>query len=169
MVGLIGKNYLMDFLLQLDAKTTILGISAIVALFAVYRNSVISRRRATVDLVLHQKNDTELTRLNELINPLLVSNKITKYSDDEHKDSDERAAILEILNNYEFIAVGIREKAFDRALYKRMNYSIVVRDWECFQPFIIDFRKKHATKTAFQEFEWLANKFRKNKLKADSN
>jgi hypothetical protein len=159
----------MDFLLQLDAKTNILGISAIVALFAVYRNSVINRRRATVDLVLHQKNDTDLADANKIINPLLKSNNITKYSDDEYKDSDERAAILEILNNYEFIAVGIREKAFDLALYKRMKYSIVVRDWDCFKSFVYDLRQKKGSKTPFQEFEWLAKKFKKNKLKVDDD
>ncbi len=154
---------------MLDAKTTILGISAIVALFAVYRNSVISRRRATVDLVLHQRSDDKLKELDELINPILHKNQITKFCDDAHKDSKERAAILEILNNYEFIAVGVREKAFDFNLYKRMSYGTVVRDWDCFKSFVYDLRQKNDRKTLFQEFEWLAKKFKKNKLKADTD
>jgi hypothetical protein len=159
----------MDFLLQLDAKTTILGISAIVALFAVYRNTVISRRRATVDLVLHQKQDSGLAEANILVNPLIQNNNISDFCTESAKGSEERKAIFKILNNYEFVAVGVREKAFDLSLYKRMSHGTVVRDWDCFKSFVYDLRQKTERPTLFQEFEWLAKMFKKSRLKADSD
>lgn len=155
-----------EYLLALDSKTLILGISAITAIAAVHRNSIINRRRATVDLVLHQRSNQKLIEANNIVNPILSTNEITRYADDSKKDTPEREAILTILNNYEFICVGIKEKAFDINLYKRMSYGIVIRDWGCFKPFVYHLRQAHDRPTLFQEFEWLAIKFKKSKLKA---
>lgn len=159
----------MEILLLLDAKIIILGLSVLIASIAIHRNTIIAKRRATVDLVLQQRNDESLTKANELVNPILNSNDITKFADESNKDSPEREAILTILNNYEFISVGIRENAFDIKIFKRMNYGIVVRDWSCFKPFVVHLRERHDRPTLFQEFEWLATKFKKKKLKVDND
>lgn len=153
----------------MDLKTITLGISALVALYSIHRNTQVSRKRATVDLVLHQKNDQALSKANKLVNPLLKSNRITSFADDSQKDTAERAAILDILNNYEFIAVGMREGAFDLQVYIRMSYGTVTRDWKCFEPFVCHLREVHQRPTLFQEFEWLHSKFKQKKLRVDKS
>lgn len=153
--------------MEVDLKTVILGISAVVALYAVYRNTEISKKRATIDLVMHQKNDEKLQSANQVVNPILKTNRITRFADDEHKDSEERKSILIILNNYEFISTGMREGVFHFGVYKRMRYGEIKRDWECFEPFILDLRSKTKRATLFQEFEWLAKKLKKKPLRHD--
>ena len=93
--------------MEVDLKTVILGISAVVALYAVHRNTEISKKRATIDLVMHQKNDEKLQTANQVVNPILQSNGITRFADDEHKDSDERKSILIILNEMWIILYGL--------------------------------------------------------------
>jgi hypothetical protein len=159
---------LLTYLRQIDIDTYILLATALAALYSIHRNTVINRRRATVDLVLHQKNDTDLKAANELVNPLLNDQNITKYSNKEHMKSDEAKAIFTVLNNYEFIATGIKEKTFDLALYKRMKYGMVMRDWDEFRPFIYDVRNTRNRPTIYQEFEWLAKEFKKDPLKTNS-
>ncbi|TBR41784.1 DUF4760 domain-containing protein [Marinomonas agarivorans] len=115
---------LYSYLSQIDVKTCVLAASAISALYSIHRNTTINRRRATVDLVLHQKNDEDLKTSNQIVNPLIHSQNITKFAAKEHARSDETKAILMVLNNYEFIATGIREKAFDFNLYKLRFFAI---------------------------------------------
>lgn len=156
------------YLCQIDIDSYILLATAFAALYSIHRNTVINRRRATVDLVLHQKNDTDLKAANVLVNPLLHEQNITKYSNKEHVGSAETKAIFAVLNNYEFIATGIKEKTFDLALYKRMKFGMVMRDWEEFRPFIYDVRNTRSHPTLYQEFEWLAKQFKNKPLKPNS-
>ncbi|MCB5161537.1 DUF4760 domain-containing protein [Marinomonas algarum] len=160
---------LQTYLSQINVDTLILAVTTIAALYSVRRNTTINCRRATVDLVLHQKNDSDLKAANLVVNPLLRDENIsiTKYSDKTHIGSEERTAILFVLNNYEFIATGIREKAFDFNLFKRMRCGTVLRDWEEFQPFIYELRKINKHPTMYQEFEWLAKKLEDNPLKKE--
>lgn len=152
----------------MDAKTIVLTISAIIALIAVINHARTSRRQATIDLVIHQKNDEHLSEARDIVTRLNSDNELTTYAHSQNKGSDERNAILAVLNNYEFIATGMRESAFDLKLYKRMSYSIVVSDWRALKPFIYDLRRQVDRDTIFQEFEWLAGKFCKEQLKADN-
>lgn len=152
----------------MDAKTIILGISAVIALAAVRYNFTINRKKATVDLMLEQKRNPSLGKARMAVLNLNSKCSLTQYADNQYKGTEERDAILLVINNYEFIATGIREGAFDRNLYKRMNYSTVMHDWKALKPFVYEMRKIHDISTIFQEFEWLADKFRKRKLKADS-
>ncbi|WP_111637444.1 DUF4760 domain-containing protein [Marinomonas shanghaiensis] len=158
---------LQTYLSQIDVDTCILAATALAALYSIRRNTVINRRRATVDLVLHQKNDNDLKAANDIVNPLLRAKSITKYSDQEYKNSDQRKAILTVLNNYEFIATGIKEEAFDFRLYKRMRYNMVVRDWVEFEPFVIEMRKTVQHPTLYQEFESLVKRLKKSPLKSN--
>lgn len=152
-------------MLDLDLiKIILLALSALAAIYAIHRNTLISRRRATVDLILHQRSDEELKAANNIINPLFTDNSIMKYSSADEKESDERKAILTVLNNHEFIASGIRERAFDFKLYRRMKHGTVLRDWREFRAFIIQMRKDNKHQTLYQGFEWLAEKFKSKPL-----
>lgn len=74
-----------------------------------------------------------------------------------------------ILNDYEFVASSMRDKAFNICLYKRMRYSVVVSDWEALKAFVHEKRQEVSRPTLFQEFEWMAKKFKKKPLKQDND
>lgn len=152
----------------MDANSYILTASVAAAILSILRNQVINRRRATVDLVLHQRSDLDLKAANSVVNPLLHANDITRFAAEDQKESGETKAILDVLNNYEFVASGIKEKAFDFKLYKRMRYQMVIRDWEKFKAFVYHLRSSRNHPTLFQDFEWLATKFKDKPLKKNN-
>ena len=82
-------------------------------------------------------------------------------------DSKEYRAIILVLNAYEFAATGVREGAFDEMTFKRLRCGIVLRDWNALCGFVLEFRRKKAIPTIFQEFEWLARRWQANPLKED--
>ena len=145
----------------------ILALSAIAAFVTIWRNQVIARKRATIDLVLAQKADETLKQNKSVLSKLYHENKdcLAQYAAGKHKDSDEAKAILGVLNNYEFISSGIHENAFCERTYKRMVYGIVMQDFDALKGFIQEVRRSRKHNTLFQEFEWLGRKWKKRPLK----
>jgi hypothetical protein len=88
---------------------------------------------------------------------------LTKYLDS--MESNEGRAIRLVLNNHEFICLGIRKKAFDEKLYKFMECSNFLKIWEAAAEIIQEIRVRENKYTYFQEFEWLAKKWKKQPLK----
>ena len=140
-------------------------LSAIGAVAVIYYNNLAARKRATIDLVMHQKSDNRFMEARKKIK-LLMGNEnecCAKYFKDHN--SDEYKAILEVLNSYEFVASGIRETAFDESIYKRMQYSIVTSDWDSLHGFVAEIRNKNNAQTLYKEFEWLAMRWKDKPLK----
>ena len=143
-------------------------ISAVVAVFAILYNSRIARRRATIDLVMHQRQNNDLVQAKKKVLKLHEGNaQFFKYALLENAGTEENDCILEVLNAHEFVAAGIREGAFDELTYKRMQWSVLVRDWTAFETYVIEFRKSRARPTLYQEFELLAERWKKRPLKID--
>lgn len=121
-----------------------------------------AKSRATVDIVLHERGDDTFKNARKLYAKLRESKiSLTTYAcgnGDEHQD--EKSAILQILNNYEFLAAGIRCGAFDEDIYKRMKRSLLVRDWDALSAFVHELRVKQQHPALFVEMEWLANRWR---------
>lgn len=80
-------------------------------------------------------------------------------------DCPERVAILKVLNNAEFLAVGVRLKAFDGDVYKEMHCSTVIRLWDSSCGFIYELRNKTGTRTLFHDFERLAENWKTSPIK----
>ena len=72
------------------------------------------------------------------------------------------------LNTYEFIACGIKMSAFSEKIYKRLRCTRVIKDWEAFEGFVIEFRKQKKSETFFQEFQWLYSRWKKDPLQPNS-
>ncbi|HEX3092810.1 MAG TPA: DUF4760 domain-containing protein [Candidatus Angelobacter sp.] len=146
-------------------QTGALLLSAIGALWIVLSRSRSERKRATVDLMLHQTQDKDLMDAKKKILELHeggVSN-FAQYL--EKKDSAEYDTLVKILNTHEFVAAGIREGAYAEKLYKRMWFSATIKDWKACQGFVAEFRRKYNCQTLWQEFEWLADKWERSPLK----
>lgn len=147
-------------------QTGALIISAGAGVLSIVSLSRSERRRATVDLVLHQKQDTELIRAKKRLLELLQAGETNFARFLSDKSSDEYSIILKILNTHEFVAGGIKEKAYDEKMYKRMQCSAMIRDWDACCGFVVEYRNQRSgKKTFYQDFEWLANRWKKNPLK----
>lgn len=160
-------------------QTAVVLLGAGAAVFTIYKNGVlnrqsnehnekIARQRATIDLIMSQRADLSLSESKQAVSQIHnCGGEFVALAATSQEGEQNRKHLLAILNNYEFIALGIREGALDDSIYKRAVYSQVLRDWKAMQPFILELRRQKSIPTLFQEFEHLAKKWTQNQLKAD--
>jgi len=148
-------------------QTGALIISAIAALWLIAASRRDNKRRATIDLVIQQKQDLELQAARRWVLSMHENREdnFTRYLGD--KDTDEFKHILRVLNNYEFIAAGIREDALDEEIFKRTQWSVVMKDWKALGGCVMELRRSSDRPTLFQEFEALAKRWKDQPLKVD--
>jgi len=138
-------------------------LSAVGAIAVIYYNGKQARVRALIDLILHQKADTELIEATRRVYAMRSNG--TSLSSHVEVDSDQRKDILKVINHHEFIAVGIRMKAFDENVYKQMQCTNVLRLWSATKAFIYELREKDQKQTLFQDFERLATRWEAEPIK----
>lgn len=147
----------------------ILAISASIAGYlswkSIQTNRDIARKRATLDLIERSESGpyyqelyrtfTDIRRDNggfdQIINP--TNPEIVK----------QRQMVINYLNHYEIIALGIFESILDEKVYKGYMRSTVVRDWFASENFIRHIRSptpdsgsEVSASAAFSNFEKLA-------------
>lgn len=133
-------------------------------------NEKIARQRATIDLLLTQRTDDRLIEAKTAVGSIHKNGGDFIALASQEKTADpNRGHILAILNNYEFISLGIREGALDESIYKRAVYSQAVRDWRAMKAFIMELRRQNQIDTLFQEFEVLARRWEHQTLECDAS
>lgn len=156
-IGWLGESW--GFWIQTGA----FFLSAIGAIAVIYYNGKQARLRALIDLIVQQKLDHELVEATRRVNKLHGEGQSwTKHLDPQ---CEERKDILLILNNLEFIAVGVRLKAFDENTYKQMQCTNVLRLWDASKGFIEEIRRERKRDTLFQDLEKLALRWKRNPIK----
>ncbi|MEX2241473.1 MAG: DUF4760 domain-containing protein [Burkholderiales bacterium] len=141
-------------------------ISGAIAAIAIVHNLRIARKRATIDLVMHERlNKTNLDARGIVLGLHEAEAEFVGYALRDKASTEEAKAILVVLNFYEFAAAGIRDGAFDEAMFRRMQYSMVLRDWGALEGFVRELRKARGSDTLFCEFQRLAESWRRKPLK----
>jgi hypothetical protein len=144
------------------------SVAAAISVVSIRSNAAIARKRATLDLIERsesteyyqrsyaaftevRKDPSGLMQLAEISNPHLL---------------EQRQRVLNFLNHYELIAIGIKKGILDEDVYETFMRSTVVRDWEEAREFVNHIRRptpdSGATISAggaFCEFQALAEKW----------
>ena len=138
-------------------------VAATATAWAVLSNTQTSRKRATIDLIMHQNQDVKLQEAITLVNRL-ARQKLPLV---EHYKEDDifRAAILKVLNAKEFTATGILSNVFDENVYKQSQFTVFTRDWKRLECVVHHIRQHVGRDTLYQDFEILAIKWKNNPLK----
>lgn len=123
-----------------------------------------ARQRAIIDLLIAQKSNNSFISASKVVRSLR-ENTQCQVSIYVSTDNDTRSAILSVLNQLEFIAVGIRLGVFDEALYKELSCSNVIETWRTVSGFVCELRRQTGFQTLFQDLEDLAKKWEKNPIK----
>src|SRR5690606_17912226 len=110
-IGWLGETW--GFWIQTGAFV----LSAVAAVAVIYFNGRQARKRATIDLMLHQKNNQKLLEDTKTVWALADKTKTFAALAKDTK-SEECTCIFRVLNGYEFVALGIRKRAFDENIYK---------------------------------------------------
>ncbi|MHB1699068.1 MAG: DUF4760 domain-containing protein [Acidobacteriaceae bacterium] len=146
-------------------QTGALVISAVAAVRVIRAGDRSQQRRATIELVIQQKLDGKLQSAKAYVATLHEKKEGNFAKFLEQPDSVGLDHLMAVLNNYEFIASGIHQDALDGKLFKSMQYSVVIRDWEALKPLVMELRRKLAHETLFQELEQLAVQWKRSPLK----
>ncbi len=90
---------------------------------------------------------------------------IRKYVNKDERSSDEAKKLMYILNQYEYLSVGIKNNAYNEQMLKDAIFSTTVRLYEVTAPYIKRLNEpgQHgaARPTAYSEFSLLAQKWMK--------
>ncbi len=146
-------------------QTAAIVISAIAAVLFIISSRRQSKKRATVEMLLNMRLDSDYILLREKFTQLLAKeDNLAQFASKAHSKSDNSMIIFRVLSYHEYFAVGIFEDAFDECIYKRMSRSIVLRDWQRLHGFVTELRRSENISTLFQEFESLAHKWGNNPI-----
>ncbi|OSI23541.1 DUF4760 domain-containing protein [Neisseria dumasiana] len=131
-------------------------------------NHLMIRKRATIDILIQENQDKELVEAKRIVMALPGEASFIKYLEpnlcDDDNSKKEKECIRILLNRYEFVALGIKNGAFEEEIYKRLKYSDTMDIWAKAKPMIMELRRQKKRQTYYQEFEWLANRWEKNEL-----
>ncbi|MCK3656186.1 hypothetical protein A4G19_13805 [Pasteurellaceae bacterium Macca] len=140
------------------------------AVIAIAHNGRMARKRTTIDVLLQENQDNALISAKFSVFNLIKDNNnsfVEIYFKEKEKQSDTYKQITMLLNRYEFIAQSIRNKAFEEKIYKQMQYANITRMWDRVCPLIYEIRQRQNAPTFYQEFEWLATRWKKKPLKTN--
>lgn len=144
-------------------------LSAIAAFWVLRRNSEISRREKTIEVVhetfFGEEGSTSYREFKQTIKTIeATGHDIGEYYEGgmfhEEKIVD---ILLRQTNQYELVALGIRKGVFDEAFYKRWFFSQLTRDYAKLFPLITKIREFHTNDAYFCEFERLATRWNRKR------
>ncbi|MEG0265757.1 MAG: DUF4760 domain-containing protein [Erysipelotrichaceae bacterium] len=177
-----------DWLLFL--QLLVIAISAYIAFSTIKSARVSSRERATLDTILNDNSDKDLSISKNIVlsfdkDPMKflgmtkedfmkayerepctsLSELCEKESNKLEKEEYEvRRHLLHVLNRHEFYAIGVNSCLMDEILFKRMHCNNMIRLWEAVNPAVTHLRTKSQKPTYYKEIELLALKWKENPL-----
>lgn len=132
-------------------------IGAAVALHSIKHQREIARKRATLDLISQREWEPEAIKIrDEFVKIRDTAGGLQPWAEKPFRDTPQLATIVAVLNEYELIAVGIREGILDEELYNRWYKSSYLSHWESLRGFIHRIRETEERYKLFIEFENLA-------------
>jgi hypothetical protein len=132
--------------------------TALIAIWGVYSSRVIARRQATIEHLARQEAD-QITQRNiqAFIRLTRGRENLAHWADEDQQGSDQALTIISILNDYELLAVGIKNGVFEYDIVCKWNATTIRRYWQAAHPFVIAIRNRVGAPSLWAEFELLNN------------
>lgn len=123
-----------------------------------------TRRRGTLDLILHQESDRELIEARDGFTALKAGTvKISSFATLAERSSDNAKHLKKVINLHELTAVAIQEGVIDECVYRRWFNGTYIADYEATKDYITEIRKVHSNPRIFSEFETTALRWKNDK------
>lgn len=152
-----------NLMTALQTVILLLGLGA--AVWTLFRQKADTKAMATLNIILHQRDEQGLRNAALLVAKLSKQKKgLIPYLHQPY--SREKNAILKLLNFRETVAVGINRGILNEDIYKQAFFSMVLHDWITLKDVVAELRKQHGSITLFQDFERLANRWEKHPLES---
>ncbi|MCP1305144.1 DUF4760 domain-containing protein [Halomonas sp. R1t8] len=151
-------------------RTGIMLLAVLVAVISVLSVKSTAKKKQTADLLFAIRSDDRLIRASRTLKELHESdNNIRLWAAPSHAcnvdDKDRQVEdIRYILNHYERLSVGLQAGIYHEDMLKKSQFTLITKAYERAKPFMEGVRE-HGSPTAFQEFEWLAKRWERKRLK----
>lgn len=150
----------MASLSEVEAILVTAVCAAVIAVWGVITQRVVSRRSATLDYLWEIDSDQDILEARKtFINVTKEDGGIAKYAEREKRGSTQTDAIRLILNTHERIAIGIQFGILDSEFVKRHSRGTILQDWALAAPFVYAIRSSINNPAIYHEFEELARAF----------
>lgn len=146
-----------------------------IALIAIFHNTKINTRRATVEILLKLVTDKDTIEDFKTVQQAsfdtdrvanIACGTTSKLSPQPtEKEELESQALMRLLNFYEFICLGVRRRALDYRMMHELQHSNVTRIWKQYKAIVIKIRDISKADKVFQEISALAAEFEDHELK----
>ena len=117
-------------MLALAALTPLIGLAALALAARNIQNArELARNKATIDLIEKRESTAHYRMINERFSDLRRGKGFTHLNSPTDEDKSDREAVVDYLNHYELVAIGIQQKLLDTKLYRAWMEGAFVRDW----------------------------------------
>lgn len=150
---------------EVEAILLTASLAAILAVWGVITQRVVTRRSATLDFLSRVDTDNDLIDAREKFNKLTeVDGGLAVYADPKKYHTDDAKSIRLVLNEHERIALGIQFGILDREFVKRHCRGQLIADWTFAAPFVYKIRAETSNPAIYHEFEDLVSLMQQNKM-----
>ncbi|HEY1224707.1 MAG TPA: DUF4760 domain-containing protein [Brevundimonas sp.] len=131
-------------------------VAAVVAVWGVYSQRVVTRRQTTVQHIAALKADRSIQeQITKFIELTQQEGNLAKWADKDSEGTAEAQSINNVLNTYELLAVGIQHGIYEYRLIEQWQRSTINKYWEEAHSYVVALRKRVGTPTIWCEFEKL--------------
>lgn len=148
----------------------VISLSVIVAILGVWRNSAMTKRKATLDLIERTESTEHYWNIYGTFAKYRKGEGGSSFSDlnapgnDAQKKKD-RKAVLDFLNHFELIAIGIKKGILSAPFYKLWMRSTFCRNWDTAADFICRERWKKTPDGEWRYYNQFFEHFERRALK----
>nr|WP_244867505.1 DUF4760 domain-containing protein [Vannielia litorea] len=114
----------------------IIGFSACVALWGIALARKTARERATLDLIEKTESTDHYQTAAALFRQYRTRGALLELADPGADKEADRAVVLNFLNHYELVSIGIVMGFLDRKVYREWMSGAFIRDWNAAREFI---------------------------------
>jgi hypothetical protein len=153
----------------LDAATVLVAlITASIALWAIYSQRIVSRRRGTLEYLSSILNDHDYIKAHKIFVTIANSEMLPDFVDRDISNIDvqklnlTKEELLEahssidlVMNNFELISIGLQRGVLDYMVIRHYMRTIIVTHWIAAQPYILKLQVNPKYGEVFVEFRLL--------------
>jgi len=110
--------------------TPLIAASAAIVAWRALRNTrAIARQKATLDLIEKRESTEHYRSIIERFSKLRKGSGFMHLNDPIDDDVADRQMLIDYLNHYELVSIGIRQDILDARIYRAWIEGSFVRDW----------------------------------------
>lgn len=146
------------------AASAIGFFAVVIAVWGVISARAIARRQTTFQHIATLETDGSAQESQQIFNKIVRDGKLVDYAAADKVGTPEAQAILNVLNGFELISIGIQRGIIEPEFYQLWYRSQVAYTWKNAQGYIVALRARLDRPSLFHEFEEMARWMNDNQI-----